>query len=174
MALITPKTFVTSDPLPASDLNTYVSGILDSLMNPPSAKAYSVASQSIPTGTNTLVTFDSESWDNNSMHSTSTNTSRITVPVAGVYLCSWYVRFAASATLAYRIVQVMKNGVVQDESSLGHSATTTIAEGSGCQQLKCAANDYIEIRAFQNTGSALSLDAATNPPSLAVTWNGFG
>lgn len=174
MALITPKVFVAGDPLPASDMNTYVSDILGSLENPPSCKVYTVTNQSIANNVFAAVAFDAEYWDNSGLHSNTVNNNRVTIGVAGVYQVNWHIRFVSSATLGYRLVRIMRNGAYVDEVSLGHSASAPVAAGSGCAQVKCAASDYFEVWVLQNTGAALSLDAASVPPTLAVTWCGFG
>lgn len=174
MALITPKVFVAGDPLPASDMNTYVSDILGSLENPPSCKAYAITNQSIANAVATAVALDLEYWDNSGMHSNTVNNSRITVPVAGVYQVSWFVRWATSATLGYRINRIHRNAGIVDETSLAHAAGSPVSQGTGTNQVKCAVNDYFELMAYQVTGGALSIDAAAIPVSLAVTWCGFG
>ena len=49
----------------------------------PSCRAYNNANISMTSGAATAVTLNSERFDNAAMHSTSSNTSRITVPTGG-------------------------------------------------------------------------------------------
>lgn len=175
MAIIPAKTFLAGDPLPASDLNTYVSGILTSLMNPPSCKAYRTTTQSVASATMTAISFDAEYWDTDSMHSPTTNPTRVTVPIAGVYLVTWGARYGPiSVTNQLMLTRVHRNGLLVDET-LWHGLTSTNAytEGTGAVQLKCNANDYLELIFYHNQGSAVNVDTGF-PPSLAVTWLGNG
>lgn len=177
MAISTPKTFVNGDPLPASDLNTYVSDNLTALLNPPSAKVYRTADQSIAASTVTAVLFTAEYWDTASLHSTSSNTSRLTAPIAGLYVVTWFVRMGPFTLTSnhYSAVQVRVNGAVVDESLyvLYSSMSTNYSEGSGATTLKLSASDYVELHVYQNTGSAADVDVAI-PPTLAMTWVGLG
>src|SRR5439155_11491480 len=61
--------------------------------------AYHSTTASIGTGAWTVLSLDSEDWDLGAFHSTSFNTSRLTVPVggAGSYLIRGKLRFAAAA-----------------------------------------------------------------------------
>lgn len=47
--------------------------------------AYNSGSQTVTAGNTTALTLDSEVYDSGTMHSTSSNTNRILLPVAGVY-----------------------------------------------------------------------------------------
>ena len=112
--------------------------------------------QSISNNTSTLITWDSENFDTNTYHSTSSNTSRITIPAgkAGKYLFTSYGFFADNAT-GNRRLDLRKNG------SLIRSWPTpsTLATFSGLTItciLDLAEADYIEIAAFQTSGGALN------------------
>jgi len=114
------------------------------------------ATQSISNNTSTLITWDSENFDTNTFHSTSSNTSRITIPsgYAGKYLFTSYGFFDGNAT-GNRRIDLRKNG------SLIRSwpSPSTLATFSGLTItciLSLAVADYIEIAVFQNSGGSLS------------------
>lgn len=86
----------------ASVFNSGVGAVLDFLMGTggagyPRCKVYD--NTGIAITTDTLLTFDSEVYDTDSMHSTTTNTSRIVFTTAGLYEVV-FTRAMASATAA--------------------------------------------------------------------------
>ena len=84
MAFTTPATAVAATALTASFLNVNVrDNIAWMATDSPSCNVYNNANISIATGTNTALTFNSERYDNAAMHSTSSNTQRITAPTGG-------------------------------------------------------------------------------------------
>src|SRR4051794_16526480 len=71
-----------------NDIKTVVNGGLDDLNIGvlPSCAVYNDAAQSIPDGALTALTFNTEHFDTDSIHSTSSNTSRLTCQTAGIYV----------------------------------------------------------------------------------------
>lgn len=117
------------------------------------------ADQTITTGTNTAMTFDTEIFDTDSYHSTSVNTSRITIPAgkAGKFLLLGYTQYAGNTT-GYRQTQFKKNGsaIAQNLSSYTLSgALSTNIEISLVVDLAVA--DYVELFVQQNSGSNLDV-----------------
>lgn len=119
-------------------------------------------SQTIPTGTLTAINFPAEEYDTDSMHSTSTNTSRVVVPFAGLWLVNTYVGTGSAG--GNRYVYILRNGsqwmfkaAVTDPTS---SSTAGIVD-SICAVVPCSANDYIESAVFHNTGSAIAVSASS-------------
>lgn len=135
-----------------------------------SACAYNSANISIPNGVETVLTLNSERWDNATIHSTSANTSRMTAPVDGVYLITANIEFDANAT-GERYVAIRLNGGTY------LAAPTIDAAGGGLntgfaftRQYALSAGDYIEIWAFQNSGGALNVVASGNrSPEVQMT-----
>ena len=113
------------------------------------------AAQSCANNTGTMITWDTETYDTDAFHSTSTNTSRITIPAgkAGYYSISATGAFAGNAT-GQRYYAFYKNGSFSQifGRAGGYSADTVL---SGTLILNLAVADYIEVEAFQNSGGAL-------------------
>lgn len=132
--------------------------------NKPHARVYNSAAISLPTGAVTALTFNSERYDIGACHSTSSNTSRLTVPSgeAGKYLIGATVGFAANPT-GYRAILLQVNGVTtiaqQDAISLGAGSAMYL---SICTENALAAGDYVELKAFQNSGGNLNALASGN------------
>lgn len=102
-------------------------------------------SQAISRNTFTAITFDSEAFDTDSMHSTSSNTSRITINTAGLYLFSGFVEGpAAGGAVTYMLAQIYKNGSRvfgyndYGENSGAYSGITTLA-------YEASVGDYFEL-----------------------------
>lgn len=159
--------FVASAALPATELND--------CFDPPRCFVYNSTNISITTsGTPQAITFDTEVEDTGAMHSTSVNTSRITVPTGGN---GWYrfggcVRFAASAT-GYRELKIRANGVtdlvIQRAPNSGATDDSRVAIHG---EYPLVAGDYIELVATQNSGGALNATAVVPySPSFYAIWS---
>jgi hypothetical protein len=113
--------------------------------------------QSISNTTYTALTYDSENYDTDSFHSTSSNTSRLTIPSGkgGKYQINAYVNWDNNAT-GRRIFVLYKNGVynkaLANETSSGYLGQT------GAYVIELVATDYIEIFVYQDSGGTRNCD----------------
>ncbi|MFI8237608.1 hypothetical protein ACIF83_10205 [Streptomyces sp. NPDC085866] len=171
------QSFVAGEKVTASKLNASSKTVLDFLMNPPRVNAYLGGTLQPASGTSTLVTFDSEAWDTDSMHSTSSNTSRITINTSGQYLVSFYARFPSNAT-GYRQANLRQNsaGAANGGSSL---STVSVAAANGAAtfvgrtfELTCVAGDHYELFVTQNSGSTLTMDSGQRVTAMEFRWLG--
>ena len=129
------------------------------------ASVYNSAYISLTNNTDTTLTFNTENYDTDSYHSTSSNTSRLTVPSAGKYLITANVGFAANAT-GYRFAKIQKNGTT-NVSSIGTNAApngTFDTHINNSVVVDAAASDYFEIIVFQNSGGALNGGSVSTLP----------
>jgi hypothetical protein len=127
----------------------------------PAARVYKSAdSAAFADASDTVITFDSETTDVGACHSTSSNTSRLTAPVAGVYLVTGTVEyfeptnwgtFRQSAWI--RLNGTSANAIAKTVIQTGNFTTITL-NMSGLIYL--AANDYVEllVRADGGPGDA--------------------
>jgi len=129
---------------------------------------YRSSAQSIPHDTNTLVTWDAEFFDTNAYHSTSTNTSRLTVPSgkAGKYLIQATITLAQSAT-GIRKLSFYKNGSLFSIPFL-IPATGDPFNATGVSIANLAEGDYIECYFEQSSGSAKDLSGTTTASSFSL------
>lgn len=126
------------------------------LVDPPACSIKETTAQSLTNSTATALTSDEENFDNNAMHSTVSNTTRITCQTAGRYLCVASVAFAANAT-SNRQVEFYKNGAAVGGGALVASSGSTNSTGVVLvQMLVLAAADYVECVATQRSGGALN------------------
>jgi hypothetical protein len=133
----------------------------------PSCKVFKSAAQSLPNNGYTVLTFDSERWDTDTIHDTVTNNSRLTCHTAGRYLIDFTVEFAANGS-GYRQSFMQVNG-----TALGVSVTTNpttvggiITSNPAAQVWPLNVSDYVELVAFQSSGGALN---ATTGCSFGMT-----
>ena len=174
MAYTTPKTYNVGDVLTASDMNTYQRDNIVALRNPPTCRVYNDAAISINNTTTTILTLNSERFDTDAMHNTSTNTSRLTCVTAGVYLIHGHVRFASNNT-GHRIAGIRLNGSTQiaNQKTEAVQGTTTVLSVATVYKLSVA--DYVELTAYQSSGGALNVEAEGNlSPEFGMTWIAAG
>jgi hypothetical protein len=118
---------------------------------------YNSAAQTISNATFTTVTFNSEWFDTDAFHSTSTNTSRLTVPAgfAGYYRVEMKLFFTTNGT-GSRLALIYKNGTDVAASYLEQGA---YSNGKNMLHtflvLNLAVNDYIEVKIWQDSGGNL-------------------
>jgi hypothetical protein len=109
------------------------------------------------TGNYLAITFNSERNDTYSMHSTTSNTSRITFAVAGWYYIWGAAVFDANATGVRRL------GVRLGGSTYIAATNHTAASAGEASYLNIstlyyfAATNYIELMAYQNSGGNLDV-----------------
>ncbi|MFF1776957.1 hypothetical protein [Streptomyces virginiae] len=171
------QNFLAGEKVTASKLTAATKTPLDFLMNPPRCGVYAATGVACASGTSTLVTFDSESWDTDAMHSTATDTSRITINTSGQYLVTFYGRFPSNAT-GYRQLNFRKNS---NGNPSGGSTMSTIALAAvnGAQtfvsrtfELNCLSGEYFELFATQNSGVSLTLDPGQRVTGMEFRWIG--
>ena len=113
------------------------------------------ATQSIATGTDTIVTFNSEFFDTDGFHSTASNTGRITIPSGkgGKYLfiaSAFFVNLASGKEARF-----YKNG--NQLLSYGWTSASGVAGTSISAIIDLVATDYIEFRVVQGSGGNADL-----------------
>lgn len=122
--------------------------------------AYNSTTQSITGGATTVLTFDSETYDNDNMHSTSSNTGRITFNTAGAYTVIGYVNYPS--TTGYVYVEFRLNGttVLAANSVPAVSGDATVV--TPAMDYLFAPSDYIEMRCFNGTTKSVTARLAAH------------
>lgn len=144
----------------------------------PQARVYNSATIShATTAAFQALTFDSERYDMvpagvSEQHSTSTNTSRLTCRVPGVYSISGAVQFAANAT-GNRGLRIRLNGATALAGHIQPAATGgDVSEVAIETHYRLVVGDYVELMAYQSSGAALNVNAATDQsPVFGFVWH---
>jgi hypothetical protein len=138
----------------------------------PHARVYNSANISVANSTNTALTFNSERYDTGATHSTSSNTSRLTVPSGGggVYHIGGCAVFASNAT-GVRALWIQVNGATRiAQVAVPASSATDQGMHVSCDYL-LAAGDYVELACIQTSGGALNVTASANySPEFWFRW----
>lgn len=127
---------------------------------------YNNATQSVASGTNTLVEFNSEDDDIGGLHDVSTNNSRITIPVggAGIWMFTFYVLYHPYAGVAtVRQVIMLRNGAQFGglTSSLSDASGSFFTPITFAVLFLCADGDYFELQAYQGSAVSQNIGHAT-------------
>lgn len=132
------------------------------------ARAYRNSAQNISHATLTAVEYNAETYDTDSFHSTSTNTSRFTIPTGkgGYYALHVMLTYQENST-GIRDLRFYKNGSeLQMLRTAGQPGANALTGMFGTYVGNFAAGDYLECYAYQNSGGTLTVDANTNSFTL--------
>lgn len=124
------------------------------------AKVYHNTSQAIPPNTLTAVQFNSEVYDTDDIHDTSTNNTRLTCKTAGKYIVTGSVQFQGSATAGRRTLRFLKNGTTNLSNSTDYAGADAGYNPNLCIStlVNLEVNDYIELVVYQTTGGNLNVE----------------
>lgn len=159
-----------------------VAGGVPSWATPASAVTFSgvrlqnTSAQTVSSGAWTTLTFNTETYDTDAFHSTSTNTSRVTIPSgkAGYYMVQAQAMDNGESG-GRRLIRVMKNGTA-DFAIEGIPGLSADPSSASLQTvINLAVGDYLEIAWYQNwSGGNMTVLGNGDPgnPMFAVTYLG--
>jgi len=138
----------------------------------PACRVYNDADSTPASGVWVTLTFNSERWDTDGMHSVASNTDRLTVPAggAGLYHITGHVTFGTNVwndnTQALRI---LLNGgtILAWHNGAGGGYVDTSLEISTVYSL--AATDYVRLQIWTQRDLDI-IYAANYSPEFAATW----
>ncbi len=127
---------------------------------------YNSAGFNLSANTTTTVTFNSESFDTNTYHSTATNTDRLTIPSGktGYYRIYAYARFDTSSTGGIRQIGFKKNGATFSPNIFADGAndpTATYVQAVFSGDAYLTAGDYVTMVAYNQSTTATLSNSAT-------------
>jgi hypothetical protein len=169
-----PKTYTAAGTVAAGDVYTaaahnIIATDVNNFIVPPACRVYNTAAIN-PYTSNALITWNAEEYDTDEMHSTVSNTSRITIQTAGVYSIAVLLRGSWSGTMTSQAIAIMANGAEHSVHEVFGISTTVGGSWMTVSTIDdFAANDYIEAR--WGLGGATSPQVLT-PSRLAVSWIG--
>jgi hypothetical protein len=107
-------------------------------------------------GALTTLTFNTEVFDTDSIHSTSSNATRLTCRTAGKYMVGANVRWQSSAAGTYRYVQLLVNGTTR--AAAIHQTPIAATAGQNIVTIwEFAVGDYVEVGVIQDSGGSLNV-----------------
>lgn len=155
-----PKTYTGTEVLnAAADLNTYERDNIAYLGEPPTCQAYSTSGAVATLGVWRSVPLQAERWDTNSMHSTVSNTDRITAPEAGIYLITAHVTVSASSAGTILMTALERNTAGAGTgfatqffvlNAVSPIPPTIVGATTLAAIVSLAASDYITLAVYAN------------------------
>lgn len=141
----------------------------------PACRLDKTVAQTLSNASFTAITFGGESavgsYDNDSLHSISVNTSRITASKAGIYLVGGNLNYDFDGTsTGLRRIALRINGT----DFLSHDYRDAGATGSNllhiCAPIPLNAGEYVELMGYQSSGG--NLDILTQATFFWATYQG--
>lgn len=148
---------------------------LQFLIDPPRCQISQSASgtaTSLADATATLVTFDTNVFDTDSMHSTASFTSRVVFNTAGLWDVNFYVALPAATYTALNFNLRLNSG----GSSSGGGSIRNHPFGAGVQAGRILLSrtfivgDYIELFVTQTSGAARVVGLGNNVTGVTCRW----
>mgnify|MGYP000860330672 CR=1 FL=1 len=134
----------------------------------PAARVYNSGALALSAGVWTTLTFNSERYDTDAVHSTVTNTGRLTVPSGGdgLYLIGGCVEFdTTSLGSGVRVgVRILLGGTttIARQVVYGIHSDEDTALAINCMYLLSATN-YVELQAYSSAGLNVNVTANFSP-----------
>lgn len=166
----------TGDPLPATTFNNLLTNVANYRV-PPMCELTRAATQSINNATDTLVQFDTVTYDTGASESPADAigatgaSARLNIKTTGLYIVSCGASFAANTT-GIRNISVWRGGSTSDRVIDVQGYVTSVSSSNtvtATRLVSLAAGTYIDLRVYQTSGGALNLQAQT---WLGVAWAG--
>lgn len=167
-------TFTAGSILTAAQLNTNLRDAINFLINAPVCQCRQTVGQSIANTTAQSITFDTEDVDNDGMHSTVTNTDRLTAVTAGRYTLGGGVSYPANGT-GSREADWFVNATVVNGGGASIPATAAAVQYVATRAISVFLNvgDFITLGAFQSSGGALTTPVTNVQQSIVCArWVG--
>ena len=170
-----PRTWAAGEILTALLLNAEIRDTAAFLLNPPHVSASQTSPTNFATsGTAAVVSWDTEAYKTDAMHSTSSNPSRFIANTSGVYSVSVNLAFVSNTT-GIRTADLRKNaaGASGGGTRMGFWSAlavtgSTVTTVGGSVDVPMAAGDYLEVFGVQTSGGALALTAGLS--FLTMCW----
>ena len=159
--------------LVTNDVDIFSGGVLRNATNigGPAARVRR-GDVSIPNGALTTLLFDIEDFDTDNIHSTVTNTERLTCRTAGKYLIMAQVEWAVSALGTFRQIKVShtRSGIEDDIIIHGQAPSAIILNQHVVAALyDLLVNDFLLLRVQQDSGVSLNIvGSATWTPIFSM------
>ena len=180
----TPKTWTGGAVLTASDLNAELRDSLSFLADKPRCKVLMGATggsgagnQNLTSGSTAYLVFKEESYDTDSIHDNSTNSTRLTMVRAGLWRITGSAEFLGNvSTDGTRVLSIRLNG----STVLAAPSQRAVTFGTGPSTIVQASvdfytsttTDYVELGALQDSGSSIAVQRDDARTWFSAHWVG--
>jgi hypothetical protein len=130
------------------------------------------SSQTVQSGLSAVVAFATEEFDTARLHSGTTNSERLTAPIAGTYIVTGELGWDNATAAGYRRAELMRQGTSIQKVIATEGGFTVITGVFPRQQVSTVTRlekgEWVWLRAAQSSGGPLDVRWAT----LAMAWVG--
>jgi hypothetical protein len=128
----------------------------------PATRVSTTADINVPDNTEVTIGFDSEHFDFGAMHNNTTDNSRITASLPGIYQVNAEVEWSDSTTADDFLMYVKKNGTRHGtlDSRSGTDSPLPETFQTASTLVKLMPGDFMEIRVMQWSGGSRTVDGA--------------
>lgn len=127
----------------------------------PACRVYQSAAQTISNITETTLLFNTESFDSDTMHSTSSNTGRITFTTAGLYLVMATLGMAIDVD-GYREIDFRVDGTTYILTTKQMATVGASSFLNAATLYRFTAGQYVEFRCYHSAGANLNTVAGVD------------
>jgi hypothetical protein len=127
------------------------------------AKATRTTDQAIANATPTVIDFNSEEFDTDTMHDNVTDNSRMTINTAGKWLFGFNGRWENDSS-GNRTIRLLKNGTTLVGQHMQNPGTPEWYQSVTFPIQDAIVTDFFEIEVEQDSGGGLDMEAAGTPP----------
>ena len=170
-----PETWQVGDTLDAATMNKRIRDQMTTLLRRPLTVLTNSATQSIANGTNTTITWDTITQDDDGMAMSGTPVSNIYAQREGTYQFWFNLTMASNGAASPTLLSSIW---ISNSSTLrrwDHQSKTPAT----ADQVRCSsgtiflnAGEYFTAHVYQDSGSAMNTKIISNTPSLIVMWLG--
>jgi hypothetical protein len=139
-------------------------------LDPPRVQCYQGTGVSCTNSTFTLMTFDTDVYDTDVMHDTSSVTSRVVFKTAGTYLIQAYSAFGSVPTAHSINVRKNSGGSNSGGSSLRTHQFGGVQAARLVFDLQFSQDDYIEVFVLQTSGGSLTTSTGNLVTGVTARW----
>ena len=125
------------------------------------ARVTKSGAQSITTSSDTLLTWDTETLDSDSIHSTSVNTGRITIVTPGTYAIGAFVEWATNAAGGRQAYIRLNGTTIIARDARPATSTTYFPSCSPATLYPLNTGDYLEVFVYQDSGGSLNVNSSS-------------
>ena len=125
------------------------------------ARVYNNAAIEIAHASYTKLTFNTERYDTDTIHSTLTNTGRLTCQTAGKYIITGQVKWEVNTT-GQRVIGIYLNDATWIARMADDAISTWEKEMEVTTIYDLSIGNYVEIRVWQNSTVAIDVTASAS------------
>lgn len=137
------------------DLGKHPGGVI-------AARVFNSGNIAVANNTDVYLTFDSERFDTDTIHSTSSNTGRLTCKTAGKYIISETHHWETNTTERRTVCFIRLNGATRIAETESRVTTGGTVSQTITTIYDLAVDDFVEVGVFQGSGVELDVLAASN------------